>query len=70
MKRVLMLGGIREAAHLAVQLAALSGVEVITSCAGRSRQLTTASGRARIGGFGRVAGLIYDLASLLPFLGR
>jgi len=57
MKRVLILGGTRDAARLAGQIAALPGVEVITSLAGRIRQLTTVSGRARVGGFGGVAGL-------------
>jgi len=57
MKRVLILGGTREAAQLAAQIATLPGVEVITSLAGRIRQLTTVSGRARIGGFGGVEGL-------------
>jgi precorrin-6A/cobalt-precorrin-6A reductase len=58
MKRVLILGGTRDAAHLAAQITALPGVDVITSLAGRVRQLTTASEQARIGGFGGVAGLI------------
>jgi precorrin-6A/cobalt-precorrin-6A reductase len=57
MKRVLILGGIRDATQLAAQIATLPGIEVITSLAGRIRQLTTVSGRARIGGFGGVAGL-------------
>jgi precorrin-6A/cobalt-precorrin-6A reductase len=44
------------------QLAKLVGCQategyVITSLAGRIRQLTTVSGRARVGGFGGVAGL-------------
>src|SRR5215510_1122690 len=55
MKRVLILGGTRDAAQLAAQIATLSGVEVITSLAGRIRQLTTVAGKARIGGFGGVA---------------
>lgn len=58
MKRVLILGGTRDAARLAAQVSMLPGVEVITSLAGRIRQLTTASGTARIGGFGGVTGLI------------
>jgi precorrin-6A/cobalt-precorrin-6A reductase len=57
MKRVLILGGTRDAAQLAAQIAALPGIEVITSLAGRIRQFTTVFGRARIGGFGGVAGL-------------
>ena len=39
MKRVLILGGTRDAAQLAAQISALPGVEVITSLAGRIRQL-------------------------------
>ena len=58
MKRLLILGGTRDAAQLAAQMIALPGVEVITSLAGRIRQLTTASERTRIGGFGGVTGLI------------
>ena len=58
MKRVLILGGTREAAQLAAQAVALPGVEVITSMAGRVRQPVAPAGRMRIGGFGGVAGLI------------
>jgi precorrin-6A/cobalt-precorrin-6A reductase len=58
MKRVLILGGIRDAAQLAAQAVALPGVEVITSMAGRVRQPVAPAGRMRIGGFGGAAGLI------------
>lgn len=58
MKRVLILGGTGDAARLAARAAVLTGVEVITSMAGRVRQPTTTAGRMRIGGFGGVAGLI------------
>jgi precorrin-6A/cobalt-precorrin-6A reductase len=58
MKRVLILGGTGDAAQLAAQIAALPGVEVITSLAGRLRQPSTPAGRVRIGGFGGVAGLV------------
>jgi precorrin-6A/cobalt-precorrin-6A reductase len=57
MKRVLILGGTRDAAQLAARIATLPDVEVITSLAGRIRQLTTIDGKARIGGFGGIAGL-------------
>lgn len=58
MKRVLILGGTGDAARLAARAAVLTGVEVITSMAGRVRQPTTTAGRMRIGGFGGAAGLI------------
>jgi precorrin-6A/cobalt-precorrin-6A reductase len=58
MKRLLILGGTGEAAKLAAQAALLSGVEVITSLAGRTHRPVTPSGRVRIGGFGGDAGLI------------
>lgn len=55
-KRVLILGGTGEAAELAAQAATISGVEVIISLAGRTRQAAMSS-PLRIGGFGGVAGL-------------
>ena len=58
MKRVLILGGTGDAARLAARAAVLTGVEVITSMAGRVRQPATPAGRMRIGGFGGAAGLI------------
>jgi precorrin-6A/cobalt-precorrin-6A reductase len=58
MKRVLILGGTGDAARLAARAAVLTGIEVITSMAGRVRQPTTTAGRMRIGGFGGAAGLI------------
>lgn len=58
MPRILIVGGTRDAAQVATQLATLPGVEVITSVAGRVQRLTTASPQTRIGGFGGVAGLI------------
>lgn len=58
MQRVLILGGTRDAAQLAAQIAALPEVEVVSSLAGRIRQPATPSGGLRIGGFGGVAGLI------------
>jgi precorrin-6A/cobalt-precorrin-6A reductase len=58
MKRVLILGGIGEAAQLAAQAVALPGLEVITSMAGRVRHPVAPAGSMRIGGFGGAAGLI------------
>jgi precorrin-6A/cobalt-precorrin-6A reductase len=58
MKRVLVLGGIGEAAQLAAQAVALPGVEVITSMAGRVCHPLAPAGSMRIGGFGGAAGLI------------
>jgi precorrin-6A/cobalt-precorrin-6A reductase len=57
MKRVLILGGTGDAARLAAQVAALQGVEVISSLAGRLRHPSTPVGQVRIGGFGGVTGL-------------
>jgi precorrin-6A/cobalt-precorrin-6A reductase len=58
MKRVLILGGTGDAVQLAARAAALPGVEVITSLAGRVRQPVAPAGRMRIGGFGGAMGLI------------
>ena len=58
MPRLLILGGTQDAAQLAAQLATLSGVEVISSLAGRLRQPAVPAGAFRIGGFGGAAGLI------------
>jgi precorrin-6A/cobalt-precorrin-6A reductase len=57
-KRVLILGGTRDAADLAKQATALTGVQVITSLAGRTSQPVALAGDVRVGGFGGVAGLI------------
>ncbi|HIK10054.1 MAG TPA: cobalt-precorrin-6A reductase [Oscillatoriaceae cyanobacterium M33_DOE_052] len=56
-KRLLILGGTGEAADLAAKAGTISGVEVITSLAGRTRQAAISSTPGRIGGFGGVAGL-------------
>ncbi len=58
MQRVLILGGTGDAAQLAAQVAALPGVEVSTSLAGRIRQPAVPSGQVRIGGFGGAEGLV------------
>jgi precorrin-6A/cobalt-precorrin-6A reductase len=55
--RVLILGGTGEAAELAARVAAIPGIEAITSLAGRTREPSIPSGDYRIGGFGGVAGL-------------
>lgn len=55
--RVLILGGTHEAFQLANQLAALGGVEFISSLAGRTREPRLPRGQVRTGGFGGVEGL-------------
>lgn len=57
MRRLLILGGTQEAAHLAARLTPLTGVEVISSLAGRLRQPAALAGALRQGGFGGVEGL-------------
>jgi precorrin-6A/cobalt-precorrin-6A reductase len=58
MKRLLILGGTGDAMQLAQRAIELSGFEVITTLAGRTRQPTTVAGLVRIGGFGGEAGLV------------
>jgi precorrin-6A/cobalt-precorrin-6A reductase len=55
--RVLILGGTQEAFQLAEQLAALGGVDFISSLAGRTREPRRPTGAVRTGGFGGVTGL-------------
>lgn len=55
--KVLILGGTTEAYRLAEALVGLTGVQVITSLAGRTSAPRMPSGDTRIGGFGGVAGL-------------
>jgi precorrin-6A/cobalt-precorrin-6A reductase len=57
-KRVLILGGTIDATELAARAAEVSGVEVITALAGRTRQPVVSHPNTRIGGFGGVTGLI------------
>jgi len=57
MKRVLILGGTGDASELGAKAANLSGIEVIVSLAGRTRQPKDVALNTRIGGFGGVAGL-------------
>jgi precorrin-6A/cobalt-precorrin-6A reductase len=58
MKRVLILGGTGDAAILAARIAQISGLEVITSLAGRTQNGRILSGSTRVGGFGGTAGLV------------
>jgi len=57
MRRVLILGGITEAAALTRALATRPDLEVTTSLAGRTRAPAALPGRVRTGGFGGAAGL-------------
>ncbi|MGI8501870.1 MAG: cobalt-precorrin-6A reductase [Hassallia sp.] len=57
MKRVLILGGTGDAAELAAKAANISGIELMMSLAGRTRQPKDVAGNIRIGGFGGLAGL-------------
>lgn len=58
MKRLLILGGTREASDLATQAANLPNLEIISSLAGRTQNPISPSGTVRIGGFGGAVGLI------------
>ncbi len=62
--RVLILGGTGDAAELAAKVAAIAGVEAITSLAGRTRKPSIPLGDLRIGGFGGVAGLASYLCEM------
>ncbi|WP_137724255.1 cobalt-precorrin-6A reductase [Prescottella subtropica] len=57
MRRVLILGGTREARTLAARLDADPAIDVVSSLAGRVREPVLPAGRVRIGGFGGVDGL-------------
>jgi precorrin-6A/cobalt-precorrin-6A reductase len=57
MLRVLILGGIGDAVELAIKIANIPGIEVITSLAGRTREPANLPGNVRSGGFGGVWGL-------------
>ena len=57
MLRVLILGGIGDAVELAIKIANIPGIEVITSLAGRTREPANLPGNVRTGGFGGVRGL-------------
>ncbi|MTJ55145.1 cobalt-precorrin-6A reductase [Anabaena sp. UHCC 0253] len=62
--RVLILGGIGDAAELAARVANISGIEAIASLAGRTREPSTPVGNVRIGGFGGVVGLVSYLRKM------
>jgi precorrin-6A/cobalt-precorrin-6A reductase len=55
-EKILILGGTREAADLARELAA-KGLDVTTSLAGRTKEPAPVEGKLRIGGFGGAEGL-------------
>lgn len=57
MKRILILGGTGDAVELANRAAELSGIEVISSLAGRTQNPINPGGTVRVGGFGGAAGL-------------
>src|SRR5262245_15332000 len=57
-RRILVLGGTTEAAHLAKALQRRPRLHVITSLAGRTRDPAAVPGGARSGGFGGIEGLI------------
>jgi len=56
-RRLLVLGGTGEAVEFSHQAAALAGVDLIYTLAGRTRTPTQAGGRLHIGGFGGIDGL-------------
>ncbi len=56
--RVLILGGIKDAAELTAKVATIPGIEAIASLAGRTHNPSIPVGNVRIGGFGGVAGLV------------
>lgn len=51
-KRILILGGTGEARALAGALVERGGIDVVTSLAGRTRDVAVLPGRVRVGGFG------------------
>ena len=55
--RILILGGTQEAFQLAEHLADLTGVEIISSLAGRTKEPRLPRGQVRTGGFGGAEGL-------------
>ena len=58
MKRLLILGGTKEASQLAIKAATISNLEVRLSVAGLTTQARYQVGVTRVGGFGGVPGLI------------
>ncbi len=59
--KILILGGIKEASHLAGKLVG-EGHDVTTSLAGRTKEPKPIEGKTRIGGFGGVQGLVEYIA--------
>lgn len=57
MKRILILGGTQEGYALAARLADITGLEVISSLAGRTQSPRRPKGQIRSGGFGGAEGL-------------
>ncbi|MCO6185798.1 cobalt-precorrin-6A reductase [Rhizobium sp. L1K21] len=57
LKKVLILGGTREAAELAAELEQSGKWDVTTSLAGRTKEPAPLAGKVRIGGFGGAKGL-------------
>jgi precorrin-6A/cobalt-precorrin-6A reductase len=57
MKRILILGGTREAVELAQRLHGRDGLHAISSLAGRTQTPHLPPGEVRVGGFGGAAGL-------------
>ena len=57
MKKILVLGGTRDAVSLAIELSAVEGVRVIYSLAGVTREPIVPTCEVRTGGFGGVQGL-------------
>ncbi len=62
--RVLILGGVKDAADLAAKVATIPKIEAIASLAGRTREPSVPVGNLRIGGFGGVAGLVNYLRQM------
>lgn len=58
---ILVLGGTAEGRQLAGQLAAVDGIDVTTSLAGRVEDPAALPGEVRVGGFGGVNGLLAHL---------
>ncbi len=56
--RLLLLGGTREAREIASELAGETGIMVVTSLAGRTRDPLRPPGALRVGGFGGTDGLV------------
>ena len=57
-RRILILGGTTESAHLAKALERRPHLQMVTSLAGRTREPAAVPGAARSGGFGGIEGLI------------